>query len=50
MFETLSRFQCCRECIRLIKELGAPVEFIVFPTFAYGVLAQLCLFRSIASH
>lgn len=34
---------CCRECIRLIKELDAPVEFIVFPTFAYGMLAHLCL-------
>ena len=25
----------CRECVALIKELGAPVEFIVLPTFAY---------------
>ncbi len=23
------------ECVRLIKELGAPVEYIVLPTFAY---------------
>ena len=25
----------CRECVALVKELGAPVEFIVLPTFAY---------------
>ena len=24
-----------KECIRLIKELGAPVEYIILPTFAY---------------
>ncbi|KAL9674406.1 hypothetical protein QQ045_030678 [Rhodiola kirilowii] len=24
-----------KECIRLVKELGAPVEYIVLPTFAY---------------
>ncbi|XP_021770894.1 uncharacterized protein LOC110735066 [Chenopodium quinoa] len=24
-----------KECIQLVKELGAPVEFIVLPTFAY---------------
>ncbi|KAD7479488.1 hypothetical protein E3N88_02624 [Mikania micrantha] len=24
-----------RECIQLVKELGAPVEYIVLPTFAY---------------
>ncbi|KAL3157286.1 hypothetical protein ABBQ38_001518 [Trebouxia sp. C0009 RCD-2024] len=24
-----------RECVRLVKELGLPVEFIVLPTFAY---------------
>lgn len=24
-----------RECIRLLKELGAPVEYIILPTFAY---------------
>ncbi len=23
------------ECVRLIRELGAPVEYIVLPTFAY---------------
>jgi hypothetical protein len=23
------------ECVRLVKELGAPVEYIVLPTFAY---------------
>lgn len=23
------------ECLRLLKELGAPVEYIIFPTFAY---------------
>jgi hypothetical protein len=23
------------ECVRLLKELGAPVEYIVLPTFAY---------------
>jgi hypothetical protein len=23
------------ECVALVKELGAPVEFIVLPTFAY---------------
>ena len=43
-FKALRQFQCCRECVRLIKELDAPVEFIVFPTFAYGMLAQSCLF------
>ena len=25
----------CRECIALLQELDAPVEFIVLPTFAY---------------
>ena len=25
----------CRECVRLVKELGLPVEYIVLPTFAY---------------
>ena len=24
-----------RECVRLVKELGLPIEFIVLPTFAY---------------
>ena len=24
-----------RECVALVEELGAPVEFIVLPTFAY---------------
>jgi hypothetical protein len=24
-----------QECINLLKELGAPVEYIVLPTFAY---------------
>lgn len=26
---------CVQECINLIKELDAPVEYIVLPTFAY---------------
>ena len=25
----------CRECVRLVKELGLPIEHIVLPTFAY---------------
>lgn len=25
----------CRECVRLVKELGVPIEHIVLPTFAY---------------
>ena len=24
-----------RECVRLVKELGLPIEHIVLPTFAY---------------
>lgn len=26
---------CCRECVRLVKELELPIEYIVLPTFAY---------------
>jgi Domain of unknown function (DUF4336) len=26
---------CCRECIRLVNELGLPVEVIMLPSFAY---------------
>lgn len=26
---------CDRECVRLVKQLGLPIEHIVLPTFAY---------------